>query len=523
MHRATPSTSSGASSSSHKPRRIRYTREQLLKSLEILGPLSTLLPATLPPSPPSSRSSSPAPGSKRKSDIHSEQSPSKRPRTTTEPETHRHQSSSQPVAGPSNHAPEDGELREDIPVTRHALDISNVPIRRPRRGTKLPPLYFDELYDKYHGYGRMLKYSGDVRLLSTHPSGNAAFRPLLDPPPPQSSYHKYGNLIARLELIDALVNFAYSIWAKDYSRSKCSRGNWASIEGFLAHCKRKWQIEDGADEREKALMGLIFLIEAFVHGRLIQSMARGINIENERAQEQLLKMHQEELAREAAARETETSSMATPPMLPSPASITTSNSANSTPTPETGAPPATKASAESSSSGSSNLHIQDEQPKPEPPAQPPAHITIPVNWGFMAARKYQSGGLVAAAWCMSQSQRTLTLPIMAKHFPRTFQRMIHSTFSSHDEHEPDIEDDDGELFWPGQLVTGQGLGWVCTMGKAMIKELGKEFGYRGIDGIIPKPPNSEGEGDATTPAVPLHASTPLSAPDPLDAPSSVQR
>lgn len=101
--------------------------------------------------------------------------------------------------------------------------------------------------------------------------------------------------------------------------------------------------------------------------------------------------------------------------------------------------------------------------------------------------------------------------------------MIHSTFSSHDEHEPDIEDDDGELFWPGQLVTGQGLGWVCTMGKAMIKELGKEFGYRGIDGIIPKPPNSEGEGDATTPAVPLHASTPLSAPDPLDAPSSVQR
>ena len=115
---------------------------------------------------------------------------------------------------------------------------------------------FDELYDKYHGYGRMLKYSGDRRLLSTFHTKNPTYIALPDPPPPQSPYHKYGNLIARLELIDALVDFVYAIWAKDYSRKR-SRGNWSSIEAFLVYCKRKWQVEDGADEREKALSGLM--------------------------------------------------------------------------------------------------------------------------------------------------------------------------------------------------------------------------------------------------------------------------
>ena len=137
------------------------------------------------------------------------------------------------------------------------MAFTNVPVRRPRRGTRLPLPFFDELYDKYHSYGRMLKYSGDVRLLSTFHPKNTAYRPLPDPPPVQSPYHKYGNLIARLELIDALVDFAYAMWAKDYSRSRCSRGNWASIEAFLVHCKRKWQTEDSADEREKALLGLM--------------------------------------------------------------------------------------------------------------------------------------------------------------------------------------------------------------------------------------------------------------------------
>lgn len=88
---------------------------------------------------------------------------------------------------------------------------------------------------------------------------------------------------------------------------------------------------------------------------------------------------------------------------------------------------------------------------------------------------------------MTESQRTLTLPIMAKHFPRTFARMMYTSLSASDEIEPDIEDEEGELFWPGQLVAGEGIGWVCTMGKAMIKEFAKGYGYVGLEGVIPKP------------------------------------
>ncbi|KAI0093202.1 hypothetical protein BDY19DRAFT_414503 [Irpex rosettiformis] len=507
MHRATYSTSS--TSSSHKSRRLRYSREQLLERLEILGTLSTQIPSELPLSPPASRSNSPTPGSKRKFDAHNEHSISKKPRTSSISDNHRMPSSSSyPIAGPSNYACEDGELREDLPASRRAADISDVPVRRPRRGTKLPTLFFDELYDKYHAYGRMLKYSGDRRLLSTFPPKNSAYQALPDPPSPQSPYHKYGNLIARLELLDALVDFVYAIWAKDYSRQKCSRGNWSNIEAYLVYCKRKWQLEDGADEREKALSGLIWMIEGFIHGR-----------------QKLYAIHRDEMEREAAKKEAEA---ATPPMLPSPASITTSNSANSTPTGRpSAAPVAAKNLAESSSSSlssSSNPQLQGEHKKlPDPP--PPSHINVPVNWNFIAPRKYQSSALVAAAWCMSQAQNTITLPMMAKQFPRTFQRMVHSTFSALDEHEPDIEDDDGELFWPGQVVTGTGIGWVCTMAKAMIKEFGDEFGYRGIDGIIPKPDSEGAEGDVITPAdeVPVQAATPVPFQEPADAPNAIQR
>ena len=80
---------------------------------------------------------------------------------------------------------------------------------------------------------------------------------------------------------------------------------------------------------------------------------------------------------------------------------------------------------------------------------------------------------------------------MREHFPRTFGRMIYSSLNAGEECEPDLDDDEGELYWPGQCVTGQGIGWVCLLGKAMINEYGKEIGYRGLDGIIPKPHRDE--------------------------------
>jgi hypothetical protein len=73
--------------------------------------------------------------------------------------------------------------------------------------------------------------------------------------------------------------------------------------------------------------------------------------------------------------------------------------------------------------------------------------------------------------------------VLYKHFPRTFARMALSTLQSGDEAQLDLDDAEGELCWPGQLATGDSIGWVCLMGRAMIMEFGKDFGYKGVDGV----------------------------------------
>lgn len=93
---------------------------------------------------------------------------------------------------------------------------------------------------------------------------------------------------------------------------------------------------------------------------------------------------------------------------------------------------------------------------------------------------------------MKRAQELLSLRVLAEHYPRTFARMVHSSLGRADETEPDFEDEDGELFWPGSPVTGDGIGWVCLMGKAMIMEFGKDYDYKGVDGAIPKPSSTTG-------------------------------
>lgn len=90
-----------------------------------------------------------------------------------------------------------------------------------------------------------------------------------------------------------------------------------------------------------------------------------------------------------------------------------------------------------------------------------------------------------------KAEKYLNLPTVAKHFPRTFTRMINSSLGYQDTHEPDMEDDDGELMWPNQTLNGEGLAWVCTMGRALVKEYGKKFGYVGYEGIVPIPHRTE--------------------------------
>lgn len=259
-----------------------------------------MLPPTLPPSPPASRATSPARSqNKRKSEPSSDQEHAKRPRTASfsdrpqhithpQPPTHyRHQPqhqhqphpppaplppihlrlpSSVPIHNPKSDPCEDGEVREESAVassSRGSAATASVlfppsltPIRRPKRG-KLPPNHHDLLHDKYHAAGRKLKYSGDSRFWSTYSSSHKEYRPLADPPPPGSLYHKHGGLIARLELVDALVCFTYALWNRDYSRKDCNNATWGTIEAFLAWCKQKWTAEEGINDAEKAFVGLM--------------------------------------------------------------------------------------------------------------------------------------------------------------------------------------------------------------------------------------------------------------------------
>lgn len=114
-------------------------------------------------------------------------------------------------------------------------------------------------------------------------------------------------------------------------------------------------------------------------------------------------------------------------------------------------------------------------------------VTVPVSPHLVQELKNHTSSVLTASGCMNSAQTMLNLPVMARLFPTTFARMMYTSLSANEEHEPDFEDQEGELFWPGQCITGEGLGWVCLMGKAMINEFGKAYGYKGLDGVVPKP------------------------------------
>lgn len=273
------------------------------------------------------------------------------------------------------------------------------------------------------------------------------------------------------------------------------------------------------------------MIEAFIHGRKTTYAARGV------LEEQIggaTKNSQSMIAAAAAKAEADEDptasgsslplkSQPTPPMLPSPASIAPANSANSTPTTrDDGAPNPTFSSAPSSlvaPYGPGQYTVPEKlMPDRFRGTMIPAHVMtamsdvkIPIGPTLIWQMKDQTSAITAAAYCMTNSQTTLTLPIMARFFPTTFARMVHSTLSPVEEHEPEFEDEEGELFWPGQAITGEGLGWVCLMGKAMINEFGKAYGYRGLDGVVPKPKPEEHleDGSVAPPQGPhLPGSTP---------------
>ena len=144
--------------------------------------------------------------------------------------------------------------------------------------------------------------------------------------------------------------------------------------------------------------------------------------------------------------------------------------------------------------------INGPQPIPDHVMKAMANVMEPIGPTLIQGLKDLTSGISAMAWCMSP-QNMLTLPVMRRCFPKTWTRMIYTTLLPSEEHEPDFEDEEGELYWPGQCVNGEGIGWVCLMGKAMINEFGKAYGYKGLDGVVFKPkPEEHGQGAPPTSA-----------------------
>jgi hypothetical protein len=175
----------------------------------------------------------------------------------------------------------------------------------------------------------------------------------------------------------------------------------------------------------------------------------------------------------------------TPRMLPSPASITSSASS----TPNHGC--STPSQAPSAPVSERSKYIPKRYWEPIfGPRAPPArsdNVTAPLRPMQVINLSDATSWHSAAKECAKEAEKSLSLPVLYKSFPRTFARMIQSSLQPGDEMQPDMDDDEGELYWPGQLATGDGLGWVCLMGRAMVTEFGKDYGYVGVNGVVQTP------------------------------------
>lgn len=365
------------------------------------------------------------------------------------------------------------------------------------------------MYQRHYTQGRNFKYSGDARWHSTFNPGHKDHKPLPNPPPLNSSYHKHGATIARLEFLDGLLSFVYAMWTKDYSRSTCTIQSWETVNGvyypssrkdrpsngYLDFCQVKWAPEQLTDEAERAFFSLICMIDGFIHQRkLAYTISRRLNPASRQATAACEAAVQRAITSTEHLSSTYNAQSATPVMLPSPASITTANSANSTPTGRSVDTP----NAGSSSGNAPSVALDTLIPprmvrqinvgkhiSPEA-AVAVSKITIPVEPTVVQDITDVSQQLMQAQNAFNAAQ-PLTLSTMARHFPKTFGRLVSSTLTAQEEHEPVFGDDESELFWPPQAPLGEGIGWLCLLGKAMTREFGEAYGYQGEKGLVQKP------------------------------------
>ncbi|KAH9940480.1 uncharacterized protein BXZ73DRAFT_88711 [Epithele typhae] len=455
---------------------------------QILGPVRAPLPSELPPSPPASRE--PSPTLKRRQPPESTSEPLlKRPRVDSQSSVRPHHLPPRPVpvASPTKLEPqEDGELKEEptassssVPVPVPALAPTpappSFPVRRPRRAVPSSAEWTGMANQSFR-HARILKYSGYARIASEHPPTSKDYKPLSHPPPAGSPYALHSLRIARLEIVESFVQAVYAIWCMDQipessrNEKSCNRNSWRTTEEAVRAIESKLQAEAG-DEREKAFVGLIQMIHGFILSRKVYYAVKGTDAMNDR---KLGVIREKKKALELARNAQQTN------MLPSPASSSTTSSSHSTPLGGHNAAP-------------------HRPPPPPPPPHPTAEnsdIRVDVTEMFLLQNRSLSGSVRMVGGRFADAEDTLSLSTLCRHFPRTFARVVHSNLSAQDEYQPDFQDQECELHWPVQSLTGGGLGWACHMGMSMVKEYGKDFGYQSVANPVPWLAGEESLGHA---------------------------
>ncbi|KIJ39443.1 hypothetical protein M422DRAFT_49592 [Sphaerobolus stellatus SS14] len=472
----------------------RFTKAELEKRYTMLKSVmrNPWMPPTLDDDdllPPVPRSTSPAPSvtGRRKLPPDASEPPSSKVARTSLHHSDVHQSAQsqdirsapptrkdeEPVASTST-APPPTATAAPIPTAPTPGGPESAPFVH-RRG-KPTSADFSRLYDRYLNQGKQLKYSSETRTQTTAGASKAN-----------------NSVIARFEMLDGLLNFTYAMWCRDMADGKIHHTMWDTIDQFLKWVRTRWETHDTKGNM-LAFIGLIRLLEAHIYARKAWQM----NTTNSTRLYEIDKMLK---------------GQAKPDTVSSISPATSLGGSSSHSTASAASPPAHSPmlSANGISRQAAPSHATPIPASAHPTSSAPPTVAIP---------KDLFEHLNAAHNCMMRSSRAMqhsnvyfNLTNLHKNFPQTFSRISSPQLRYDEEYEVDFDQDDcgrpeegkldahggeplpapgeGQLWLPnGLAASGDGIGWVCLLGRAMLREAAYPLGYRGLDGIIRRDPTA---------------------------------
>jgi hypothetical protein len=131
-----------------------------------------------------------------------------------------------------------------------------VPVRRLRLQQRPGRVEMDNRHHRFYNEARALKYSGTSRLSSTYPRNHKHHISLPTPPPEGSPYYTHAVVLARLELVDAMISFCYAMWCRS-SPTNPNRPcfDWCQLNDYMQWLKSTVADHeaDFVGERERAI------------------------------------------------------------------------------------------------------------------------------------------------------------------------------------------------------------------------------------------------------------------------------